>query len=279
VKAEGKVMDGAFLRQEKNGIEFYTVPSFAKTDLVKHAFTGRKGGFSQGKYSTLNLSVFTEDDLATVLENRRKFLLTLGIEAKSIVSARQVHGDNIYKVTLVDKGRGAYAKDTAIPDTDALITQEKGIALLAFFADCVPVLFLDPVQKVIALAHAGWRGTVARIAAKTAQAMFKDYGTKFRDLLVGIGPSIGPCHYQVDEPVITKVEAVFPTRKSLLLTNREKGLAQLNLWEANRQQLLEVGIPKENITVTGLCTYCFSEKFFSHRWGMLGRQAAIIMLK
>ncbi|MDD2433026.1 MAG: peptidoglycan editing factor PgeF [Clostridia bacterium] len=272
-------MDGAFFRQKKKGIEFYMIPSFAKTDLVKHAFTGRKGGFSQGKYSTLNLSVFTEDDENTVLENRRKLLYALGIEAKSIVSAQQIHGDHIYKVTLADKGRGAYTKETAIPATDALITQEKGIALLAFFADCVPVFFLDPGQKVIALAHAGWRGTVAKIAAKTAQAMFKDYGTKSQDLLVGIGPSIGPCHYQVDQPVIKKVEAVFPTEKSLLLTNRENGLAQLNLGEANRQQLLAIGIPAENITVSGLCTYCYSDQFFSHRWGMLGRQAAIIMLK
>lgn len=272
-------MGEIFSKQETNEIDFYMFPSFTETDLVTHAFSGRKGGFSQGKYSTLNLSAFTKDKAEAVLENKRKFCLRLGITPESIVSAKQVHGDGLYHVTLSDRGRGAYLPDTAIPAVDALITKEKGVALLACFADCVPVFFLDPVQKVIALAHAGWRGTVAKIAAKTAQTLHEGYGTKYQNLLVGIGPSIGPCHYQVAEPVIAKVEEVFPQWEKILLAPREKGFAYLNLWEANRRQLLDLGIPEANVTVAGLCTYCHQDKFFSHRAGMLGRQAGVIMLK
>ncbi len=260
-------------------MEYYEIPSFTRTNLVKHAFSGRKGGFSQGKYSTLNLSFFTEDKSDNVLENRRKFCTELGIDLDSIVCAEQVHGEHIYNVAETDQGRGAYNRDSAIPATDALITKDKGVVLVAFFADCVPIFFLDPVQKVIAIAHAGWRGTVAKIAAKTAQTLFAEYGTESRNLLVGIGPSIGPCHYQVDKPVINRIEEAFPEKSSILLTERKNGFAQLNLWEANRQQLLAVGVPSANITVAGLCTYCMQERFFSHRAGMLGRQAAVIMLK
>lgn len=272
-------MTNMFISKEFNGMVFYMVPSFVDTDLVIHAFSGRKGGFSQGKYDSLNLSAFSRDNIETVLDNRRKFCQGLGIDLASIVCAEQVHGDHVYEVTLADKGRGAYARDTAIPAVDALITKERGIALFACFADCVPVFFLDPEQQVIALAHAGWRGTVAKIAAKTAQILSQKYGTKYQNLLVGIGPSIGPCHYQVDEPVIARVKEAFPHWGINILSKREKGFANLDLWEANRRQLLDLGVPTANITISGLCTYCHQDKFFSHRAGMLGRQVGVIMLK
>ena len=113
-------------------MEYYEIPSFTRTNLVKHAFSGRKGGFSQGKYSTLNLSFFTEDKSDNVLENRRKFCTELGIDLDSIVCAEQVHGEHIYNVAETDQGRGAYNRDSAIPATDALITKDKGVALVAF---------------------------------------------------------------------------------------------------------------------------------------------------
>lgn len=271
--------DNYFLSQESEGMEYYTIPSFEKTGLVKHAFSGRRGGFSQGIFGTLNLSILTDDEPDLVLANRHKFFTALGIKPECLVNAEQVHGDNIYQVTLKDKGRGAFERDTVIPATDALMTNEKDVALLTFYADCVPVLFLDPFEKVIAVAHAGWKGTMAKIAAKTVLAMEKHYGTKPQNVLAGIGPSIGPCHYEVDRPVIVEVEKAFPETNSFLLERKEDGLAYLNLWEANRRQLLEAGLVDENIVITGLCTYCFPEQFFSHRAGISGRQAAVIMLK
>lgn len=151
--------------------------------------------------------------------------------------------------------------------------------MTGFFADCVPVLLLDPINRAIALVHAGWKGTVAKIAAKTAAAMHHNFGTIPGDLLAAIGPSIGPCHYQVDMPVIEKVQEVFPEEWRGLLNNFTRdGHAQLNLWEANALQLEQAGVLRDSITVAGLCTYCDRKTFFSHRAKMAGRQAALIML-
>lgn len=268
-----------FRRHEKNGLVYFTAPPLDETGLVKHAFSGRKGGVSRGKYESLNLSILTEDCQDSVMENRARFVKALGIPQSCLVGAHQVHGDRIYKVISADQGKGAYNPDTVIPATDALITNEPGIALTGFFADCVPVLLLDPVNRAIALVHAGWRGTVAKIAAKTAAAMHDNFGTMPGELLAAIGPSIGPCHYQVDRPVIEKVQQAFPgVWQDLLDAFSPDGHAQLNLWEANVLQLEQAGVPRDNITVTGLCTYCERQTFFSHRAKMAGRQAALIML-
>jgi len=269
----------SFVSHEKNGVGFFSIPSFDKTNLVVNAFSGRKGGISKGKYSSLNLSFLTEDKQENIMKNRIRFATAIGISPESMVNAQQVHEDIIYKVTIKDKGRGAFERDTLIPATDALMTNEKGITLMLFFADCVPVVFLDPIKKAIAVTHAGWKGTVAKIAAKTVKALELNYGVKPENILVGIGPSIGPCHYQVDHTVIAKVAEAFPKSEKLLFDKKENGYAYLNLWEANRIQLLEVGISDKNITVAGLCTYCFQDNFFSHRGNMMGRQAAVIMLK
>jgi len=270
----------SFVKHEKEGIIYYTVPDFDKTGLVIHAFSGRTGGVSRDAYESLNLSVLTQDCPDDVQDNRVRFTRALGIDQSCLVGAHQVHQDHIYKVTLADKGRGAFEPQTVIPDTDAMITDEKGIALTAFFADCVPVFFLDPVNKAIAIAHDGWKGTVAHIAAKTARALQDTYGTKPAELLAAVGPSIGPCHYQVDHPVIERVKEAFPLDWTTLLSDlREDGRGQLDLWEANVLQLKQVGIRSENITVARLCTYCNRDIFFSHRGKMAGRQAGLIMLK
>ncbi len=276
---EDYTLDRGFVKNEQSGIVYYTVFAFDKTGLIKHAFSTRLGGVSSCAYESLNLSVLTSDKLENVWENRKRFLNAVGIEQDRVVGAHQVHHDTIYQVTTKDKGAGAYDPQTVIPDTDALMTNETGLALTAFFADCVPVLFLDPVKKVIALAHAGWKGTVAKIAAKTAEAMMQTYGCAKNDILVAIGPSIGPCHYEVDKPVIEKVREAFPDYWTELFAGlNDEGHGYLNLWEANFRQLRDDGIPAGNISTAGLCTNCNQDLFFSHRRGMAGRQAAVIML-
>ncbi|PKM90996.1 MAG: peptidoglycan editing factor PgeF [Firmicutes bacterium HGW-Firmicutes-12] len=273
-------MKRAFLPCEKNELLYYTISAFDTTDLVINAFSSRKGGKSKKSFESLNLSVLTADNLEYVLENRRRLCQALGIDSHTLVGACQVHGDNIYLVKGSDRGAGALTSKTAIADTDALITNEREIPLILFYADCVPVFFLDPVKKAVGLAHAGWKGTVAKIAAKTVQALGENYGSNPKDILVAIGPSIGPCHYQVDRPVIDEVKRAYPKEwEELLTTSDIDGYAQLNLWEANLRQICQTGVPQENITVAGMCTYCCQENFFSHRRGMAGRQAAIIMLK
>jgi len=196
-----------------------------------------------------------------------------------MVAASQVHGDNIYNVQLVDRGKGALENDTVIQDTDGLITNKPGVALIAFYADCVPIMFLDPVKKVIAIAHAGWKGTVLQIAQKTLKEMEKIYGCSPQDVLAAICPSIGPCHYEVDTPVINEVKKNFPNWKELLeIKNSNK--AQLDLWMANSSQLIEVGMNPANITIARICTYCHPELLYSYRYnnGKTGRLAGLIML-
>ena len=282
-------------KNEQGGISYYIFPAFDKTGLVRHAYSTKLGGVSSGAYDSLNLSILTNDDPENIRENRQRFLNSVGIEPDCVVGANQVHKDSIYQVGIKDKGRGAYDPETVVPATDALMTNEPGLALTAFFADCVPVFLLDPVKKVIALAHAGWKGTVVKIAAKTVLAMQQTYGSEAVDILAAIGPSIGPCHYEVDKPVIDKVKAAFPEYWAELFTDRagfDEMIAEksdkkpatgnirlhLDLWAANFRQLTDIGIPVENITVARLCTYCHQDEFFSHRAGMAGRQAAVIML-
>lgn len=273
-------MDKTFLFHEQDGLEYYTIAAFEQSNLVTHAFSGRNGGFSEGAFATLNLSILTDDKPENVLQNRKKFCGILGIDPGSLVVTQQVHGDVVYKVTEADKGRGAFTKDTVIPGVDALMTNERGVTLTSSYADCVPVLFLDPVRKVIAVAHAGWKGTLIKIAAKTVQAMAAKYGCRPETLLVGIGPSIGPCHFEVDEPVLKMAQEAFPVwGDALLAKNKESGKMHLDLWEANRRQLWDVGVLDENIAVSRMCTACLPERFFSHRAGMPGRQAMMIMLR
>jgi YfiH family protein len=154
-----------------------------------------------------------------------------------------------------DKGR-------VCPRTDALITATPGVPLMLRFADCVPILFYDPARKVVGLAHAGWRGTVAGIAQATVEAMGRTFGCRPQDMIAGIGPAIGPCCYTVGADVVQAVRQAFPGG-SERLTHRAGGHWQLDLWSANQVQLAECGVGQ--IEVAGLCTACHTEEWFSHR--------------
>jgi len=269
-----------FVLTEKEGVQYYTIPDFTATGLVKHGFSTRIGGVSQEPFHTLNLGFHTGDDWAKVQENRRIFTESLEIPLENVVAANQVHGDKVYVAKMADRGKGALEQDTVVKETDAFITNEPGVAIMAFYADCVPIMFLDPVQKVIAIAHAGWKGTVLKIGKKTVVKMVKEFGSQPQNILAAICPSIGPCHYEVDAPVILKFQEGFDQwAKVLQLKDNEK--AQLNLWEANRLLLLEAGLLKEHISVAEICTYCHPKLFYSYRYdnGKTGRLAGIIMLK
>lgn len=267
-------------RHEKDGLIYYTVPAFEKTGLVKHAFTTRLGGFSREAYESLNLSILTDDLAENVLQNREKLASVLGFSPGDLVGSWQVHGDKIHLVTSGDKGRGASDPQTVIPDTDGLITQAEGVVLIAFFADCVPLLFLDPVNKAIGIAHAGWKGTVAGIGCKTVLAMKRAFGTQPDRLLIAVGPSIGVCHYQVDEPVLKHFRQEFPSQYREIIAGEDSGgHAWLDLRKANVLQLISIGVAEENLSVAGTCTYCMQKEFFSHRAGDKGRHAALISLQ
>ena len=269
-----------FTLRTKNSLKYLTIPAFDQTGLVANGFSTRQGGVSEGHYQSLNLGTHVNDDIQKVVENRKILLSALSLDIKDMVAAQQVHGKRVHYVTQADVGRGAVSNETALPDTDALITDQKGIVLTSYYADCVPLYILDPVRKAIGLAHAGWKGTVLKIGLDTIVAMQAQFGTNPKDCLVAIGPSIGACCYEVDERVIAEFKANFKNDANLL-SEELSGKAKLNLWEANREVFREAGVPEENITSAELCTSCHNDLFFSYRKeaGKTGRLASIMALK
>jgi YfiH family protein len=205
----------------------------------------------------------------------------LGVEKDSFVFSRQTHTTNVRKVTLDDKGKGL-TRQLDYQDVDGLVTDVPGLCLSTFYADCVPLYFVDPVQKAIGLSHSGWRGTVGKIGAVTIQKMQEEYGSNPEDIIAAIGPSICQDCYEVSEDVIVEFQNNFDEKYwKELYYRKENGKYQLNLWKANEIVLAEAGILKEHIAVTNLCTCCNSEVLFSHRAsnGKRGNLAAFMALK
>jgi len=248
---------------------------------ISALFTERTGGTSEFPYTSCNLGFHVGDDPARVVKNRERVAEQIGVPLDAWVAGEQVHGATVTVVTEEMRGRGARELDTWVPQTDALITNVRGIALTTYAADCVPILFADEEKQAIGVAHAGWKGTVAKIAANTVLAMGEHFGSKPSDIQVMIGPSIGACCYEVDAFVADKVRAAFGERASELLEPNEVGRWQLDLWQANVLALQEVGVRPEQIRRDDRCTSCQVDALFSHRKekGQTGRHAGIIALK
>jgi len=270
-------MEQFILRYSENGLWYGTFTHFDRLG-IKHGISTRLGGTSNQPFSSLNLGLHNGDQEEQVICNRQLFCQGLGVSAEKVVTAQQVHGDRIVVVTKEHIGRGATRYEEAIADTDALITNIPDIPLLLFFADCVPVLIVDPVHQVIGIAHAGWKGTVDLIGQKTLLAMQKHFGTNPEECLAAIAPSVGPCCYEVDDIVIRKLQEPFKNWGTLITQKDDK--KYLDLWEANRQQLEQVGMKHSNIVVSKICTSCNKELFFSYRAesGCTGRIGAMIVL-
>ena len=237
--------------------------------------TARDGGVSSGAYATLNLSLSVGDDPDRVLENRRRLAAAFGADPGDFVFARQVHGAEVRVVGEADRGSGALALDDAIPDVDALVTSEPGVVLAILTADCVPIVLHDPVARVLACVHAGWRGTVARVAAAAVAAM-QTLGSRPADVIAGIGPAMAPDLYQVGPDVHQAVTQSFgpaaarsdlypetgqprpePTAPAFLRPDpgdRGGGHWLLDLWAANQSVLQEAGVPAAQIHVTDIPT-------------------------
>ena len=267
---------------EKNGVSYITFPKLSayETDMV-HGFSTRLGGVSKEHLSSMNLSFSRGDDREHVLENHRRFAAVLGYDEKKLVFSDQVHLTNFHKVTRQDCGKGII-RESDIKEIDGLVTDEPGIPMITFYADCVPLFFYDPVKKVIAMAHSGWRGTVERIGAKMVDFMEKEYGSERKDIVCAIAPSICQKCYEVSEDVAMRFTEVFGEEYGReLLYQKGNGKYQLNLHKACEITLLEAGILREHLDITNLCTCCNPEFFFSHRasQGMRGNLAGVMMLK
>lgn len=255
------------IRQKKTGeVEYLTFPLLEHTGLVRHLFTTRVGGVSSDIYSTMNLSYTRGDKKENVDENFRRIADVLKCELSDIVCSDQTHTVNLRVAAKEDGGKGiVLPKDYT--DIDGLLTDEPGLVLATFYADCVPLYFVDTRKHAIALAHSGWRGTVARMGRCVTEKMREVYGTNPADLVAAIGPSICLECYEVSEDVADAFAHEFrmPGQLDEILINKGNGKYQLDLWRANEIVLEEAGIPAEQIQVTDICTCHNSEYLFSHR--------------
>lgn len=266
---------------QQDGVTFLSFPLLEKTGVVVCGFSTRLGGVSRGCCESMNLSFTRGDDPEAVMENYRRIGHALGISPEQIVCSDQTHTVNVRKVGRDDCGNGI-TKPKSYRDVDGLITDETQVALATFYADCVPLYLVDPEKKAIGLAHSGWRGTVGKIGKATVEAMRREYGCRPEAIRTVIGPSICQECYEVSEDVAEAFKKAYdPGLWDRLMTRREDGKYQLNLWEACRENFLEAGILPEHISMPEICTCCNPGFLFSHRAskGKRGNLAAFLMLK
>lgn len=254
-----KNQDHIFDEKEVNGVPFLSYPMLEETGIVNHGFSTRLGGVSKGCWATMNISTTRGDDPEDVRENQRRIAGAIGVQPEDMTFTNQTHTANVAVVKAGDRGK-------RFQETDGMITDVPGICLVTFYADCVPLYFVDPVKKAIGLSHSGWRGTVGKIGKVTVELMQKTYGSDPEDIIAAIGPSICRDCYEVSGDVIQQFrenfdEAYWPE----LFYKKENGKYQLDLWRANERIFTEAGIREDHIAVTNVCTHCNPDILFSHR--------------
>lgn len=244
---------------------------------IKAYFTSRLGGVSTGSFNSLNLGLHTSDKKDNVLKNREIIAKSIGVNPRNFVAAEQIHDNKVYIVNERDNGSGALYYNDSISGIDALITDKSKLPLISFYADCVPLYFVEPKKKVIALAHAGWQGTVKNIGEKTISIMKEKFNVNSEDIWVAIGPSISKDFYEVNDLVINRFKRKFKNYKEFIV-DKGKGLYLLDLWQANINSLKEAGINDNHIILSNYCTYKDNKYFYSYRKekGKTGRMASII---
>lgn len=267
--------------KERNGVTWLSYSAFDKFPDIVHAFSTRLGGVSEGIYASMNLSFTRGDDENAVLENYKRLGAAVGFDYRDIVTSDQTHTANVRVITEEDRGNGV-TRPRAYTDVDGMITNVPGLILATFYADCVPLYFVDPVHHAIGLSHSGWRGTASRIGAVTVTRMQQEYGSDPSEIYAAIGPSICQECYEVSGDVILEFQKTFDKKYwNTLFYKKENGKYQLNLWEANRQILLDAGICADHISMPGICTCCNPEFLFSHRasHGKRGNLGAFLGIK
>lgn len=266
--------------EQKNGVPYFVFQNLENTKLVRHGFSTRMGGISKGYLGSMNLSFGRGDDPENVRENFVRIGKAIGFDPESLVLSSQTHTTNVRLVTEADRGKG-FSAERDYDDVDGLITNVPGLTLGTFYADCVPLFFVDPVHRAIGLAHSGWKGTVHRMGAVMLQKMKEAFGTDPADVQAAIGPSICQDCYEVSEDVaLAFKEEFWEYADERLLYRKENGKYQLNLWRANELVLLEAGIRQRRLTITNICTCCNPEYLFSHRasQGKRGNLGAFLQL-
>lgn len=262
------------VKKEKNGLIYFQFKQFLQEEGIKHFISTK---IEKGR-NDFNLSLYKRTNITEIIKRRQRLADSVGILFESFVFQQQIHGNNVKIITKKHRAKGNFKYSDAIANNDAMITNEANICLNVLAGDCVPILFFDPSEKVIAVAHAGWRGTYKQIAQKTIEKMSRQFGCLPSDIKAGIGPSISQRNYEVNHEVYLEFEEKNDNLPQFFKTGNKKGKYYLDLWEANKQQLIAVGLKEENIELSNICTFDQNDLFFSARRADEGRFMGGIML-
>lgn len=263
-----------------DSVPYLTYDSLSEITFINHAFSTKHGGVSEGEFESMNFAFNRGDNPDNVTQNYKRFCQSAGFEYETLTASAQDHNTVVRAVTEKDCGVGIY-KPRDMESVDALITNEKGVTLVTYYADCTPLFFVDTKNKAIGLAHAGWRGTVGRIGEKVVKKMTELYDTNPADIKAAIGPAISVCCYEVDYPCAENFLKLEGLESEKFVFPKENGKYMLDLLETNRQILVSCGVKPENITVSDVCTNCNSDLLWSHRAtkGHRGTMCAFMCMK
>lgn len=263
-----------------NGVPYISFKTLEQYQWLNHGFSTRYGGVSEGHLASMNLGMGRGDMEENVIKNHEIIADAIGFSAKDIVKGHQTHTTNIRIATKADCGKGLYFPQE-YTDVDGLVTNEPGIVLATYYADCVPLYIVDTKNRAIGLSHSGWRGTVGKMGKVTIEVMHKTYGTEPKDVVVCIGPSICQKCYEISEDVAKEFMNAFPDNICDILINKGNGKYQLNLWKCNQLVFQEAGVDILNIHTTDICTCCNPDTLFTHRGhhGKRGNLAAFLSIK
>ena len=260
---------------KKGDLSYYIIEEFEETGLLHHCFTTRLGGVSEGPYESMNLRFNCDDKRENVIRNHQIICSALGVDYRALVISKQVHEDNIIKVGKKHRGNGII-RENEFTSADGLMTNENRVPLLTVYADCVPVMLLDPVKKAIASVHSGWRGTVSEISKKAVEKMHSEYGSRADDIIAAIGPSISEKNFEVGDEVAELFIGKFGAETAVKYGEKY----HVNMQKAIAMQLVGSGVTEKNIIMADICTYDNPQLFFSHRKtnGIRGNMAAVMEL-
>ncbi len=263
-----------------NDVPFLKYNALNDISFINHAFSTKLGGVSSGEFTSMNLAFNRGDNIDNVTENYKLFCNATRFEFNTLVASAQDHNTVVRKVTKEDYGIGI-TKPRDMQSVDALVTNQPNVTLVTYYADCTPIFFVDKVKKVIALAHAGWRGTVNKICKNVIETMVNDYGSNARDIICCVGPAISKCCYEIDKKCYDEFAKAGDLKLEKIMTDKNNGKYMADLLETNKQILILSGVPEKNIIISDVCTKCNSDLLWSHRAtnGHRGTMCAFMCIK
>ena len=261
----------------KDNVVYYTFDIFSDIKHIRHCFSTKIGGVSTGSAASMNLAFKRDARRENVYKNFEILCDTVGFDYEGIILIQQEHTSNVKSVTKENRGNILINPDR-LGEIDGIVTNDESVVLSTLHADCVPIYYFDPIKNVIGVCHAGWRGTVNNIAEITIKKMIDAYGCQAKDILVGIGPSIGCCCFEVDQPVKEEFESKLPFSEEYIKKS-ESQKYYIDMWSINKQILINTGVFPHNIEIGSVCTKCNHDIFHSHRHTGFNRGCMVAMFQ